>query len=162
MYSADFQHNVEVAKTAEGIAKEILEKHTKKTIVDVSRDPECYHKGDLLVGEKTYIDVKDDTLIHKTGNVFVETLKIWPSGAVTNGWVTSQYNYLAIVSQPDQKFYLIDFKALKQCYKQIGRFVKANNGDNITQGYVCSLKKLRDKGVVKFETSYISHVYDDI
>ena len=53
----------------------------------VRDNPEYFHIGDLITADGKGWDVKDDGVIHRTGNVFCETRKHWKSGGHSDGWM---------------------------------------------------------------------------
>jgi hypothetical protein len=64
------------------------------------------------------IEVKNDEVIHKTGNVLCEeevyykSYDFWKSG-----FMYSDYEIYCVVSEADRRIYVIDFKVLKAHYK---------------------------------------------
>ena len=155
-YTADFKHNVKVSLEAEEIARDLLEQLTLDAFVSVRDEPEFFHVGDLLNQNGEGFDVKDDGIIHKTGNVFCEVRKRWKNGAVTDGWMLNgEYDYLVILDRVKQNIYVLDFKKLKRVYRSSGRSVCGiDMGDNYTDGFLISLKKCRALGVVVDEARY--------
>lgn len=156
-YTEDFQHNVRVSLEAENIAKELLEQLTWETFVSVRDDPKFFHVGDLLDSHGKGYDIKDDGVINRTGNVFCETKKHWKNtGTITDGWMlNSEYDYLCVLDRVKNHIYLLDFEALKRVYTSQGRrILKVNMGDNYTDGYIISVDKCRDLGVLVDESAY--------
>lgn len=154
-YTADFQNNVKVSLEAENIAKDLLGQLIPNTkFTSVRDDAAYYHIGDLLGNDGKGYDVKDDGIIHRTGNVFCEELKIWKSGIITDGWMRNgQYDYLCILDQIDHHFYVLDFPKLKRVYKN-GKDITTDMGDNDTFGYIYPLRKCREQRILLFETEY--------
>lgn len=166
-YTKDFQHNVKVSLEAEEIARELLEQLTLDEFVSVRDDPAFYHVGDLLNQNWESFDVKDDGVIHRTGNVFCETRKRWKSsGTVTEGWMLNgEYDYLVVLDRVKHHIYILDFEKLKKVYRTSGHAVYGiDMGDNYTDGFVISLKKCRALGVLIDEAEYeyndTGHYYD--
>ena len=158
-YTSDFNNNVKVSKEAEDITMQLLHQLvTGVKFKSVRDDQACYHLGDILGSDGEYYDVKDDGVVHRTGNVFCEEKKLWNSGKVTDGWMRNgEYNYLCVLDMIDKNLYVLDFEKLKKVYKQ-GRFITTNMGDNRTTGYCFPLRKCREQGILVYETEY---VYDD-
>ena len=159
-YTANFQHNVKISLEAEEIAQQLLGQLTHKKFVSVRDDPEFFHVGDLLSPDGKGYDVKDDGVIHRTGNVFCEVKKKWKNGGVTDGWMLNgEYDYLVVLDRVDKNIYVLDFKKLKKIYKSHG-FYRSNidMGDNYTDGFVVSLTKCRRLGVLVHEAQY---TYDE-
>ena len=93
-------------------------------VEDVSDVYECRHKGDIRVtnketGEIKYIDVKDDKVIAKTGNINCEHEVYWKDcDYYQKGYMFSEYNELWVVSKQEKIIYRIDFKVLQKHYKK--------------------------------------------
>lgn len=68
----NFYRDLEKAKKAEAIVKEILSSLTSNyNFIDVSNVPKYYHKGDIVAvdkesGKQIFIEVKDDSRIADT------------------------------------------------------------------------------------------------
>lgn len=108
---------------AEQIVKAVFTSLTDKyTFTDVSNIPSYYHRGDIVAtaadGRQIMIEVKNDEVIHKTGNVLCEeevyykSYDFWKSG-----FMYSDYEIYCVVSEADRRIYVIDFKVLKAHYK---------------------------------------------
>ncbi len=155
-YTADFRHNVKVSLEAENIARELIEQLTLDNLVSVRDEPEFFHVGDLLNQDGQGYDVKDDGVIHRTKNVFCEVKKHWRSGETTDGWMLNgEYNYLCVLDRVKHNIYILDFPKLQKEYKKIG-FPRygINMGDNLTDGFVVSLKRCRKFGLMVCEGHY--------
>lgn len=104
--------------------KHLRKLSTEYKFEDVSDLVEYRHKGDikatcLATGQEIFIDVKDDSVIGSSRNVLCEEENFWKeTGIYTDGFMYSDYDYLAIVSQPERKIYVIDFKILKGIYRR--------------------------------------------
>lgn len=156
-YTEDFQNNVKVSFEAEKIAKDLLEQLTWDTFITVRDDPKYFHVGDLLSSDGKGWDVKDDGVIHRTGNVFCETKKHWKyTGETTDGWMLNgKYDYLCVLDRIDKNIYVLDFNELKKVYKLYGYSRRGiNMGDNYTDGFVLSLCKCRNLGLLIYEAHY--------
>ena len=157
-YTEDFEHNVDVSLEAEQIAQELLEQLTWDQFTSVRDNPAYYHIGDLLDSHGKSYDVKDDGVVHATHNVFCETKKRWKSdGSRTDGWMlNSQYDYLVVLDRVGRHIYLLDFPELKKIYNRCGKPVyNVDMGDNYTNGFVVSLNKCRQFGVMVDESEYV-------
>jgi hypothetical protein len=159
-YTEDFQHNVKVSLEAEEIAQQLLWQLTHKKFTSVRDNPEYFHIGDLLSSDGKGYDVKDDGIIHNSGNVFCEVKKKWKSGKVTDGWMLNgEYDYLVILDRVGKNIYVLDFKKLKKIYKPYGFYKNnINMGDNYTDGFIVSLLRCRMLGVIVHEAQY---TYDE-
>ena len=79
--------------------------------------------GDIIAkkddGEYWYIDVKDDSRIADTHNILCEDKVYYRKQAeFKDGFMHSGYNFLAIVSQPEKKIYIVNFDKLRKHYKE--------------------------------------------
>ncbi len=73
----DFEKDLELGRKAEFLALDVFRKIAPACrFVHVGADKACYYKGDIkaitLDGKETYIEIKDDKCIWKTGNVLCE------------------------------------------------------------------------------------------
>ncbi len=154
-YTTDFNRNVKIAKESEGIALELLAQLVPDgDFVDVSNVSDYYHLGDIMDAKTgRYYDVKDDGVVHRTGNVFCEERKEWRSGQISDGWMYSNYDNLVILDGVSNHIYVLDFSILKKIYKDY-RYVTTNMGDNYTSGYCVPLKACREAGAMLYESAY--------
>lgn len=155
-YTDDLQNNAEIAREAEEITIELLHQIADGvTFTSVHDDPKYYHLGDILSSTGKHYDVKDDGVIHRTGNVFAEEKKYWyRSGTFGDGWMRNgKYDFLCVLDMIDHNLYILDFPKFKKIYKQ-GRYIDTNMGDNRSYGYCVPLKKCRECGVLLYETPY--------
>lgn len=73
----NFKADLEKGHRAEQIVKEVFTNLTDKyTFTDVSNIPSYYHRGDIIAtaadGREIFIEVKNDEVIYKTGNILCE------------------------------------------------------------------------------------------
>lgn len=155
-YGTNLKKNSEVARKAEDISIELLRQLIPdKTFTSVHDDPKCYHNGDILCSDGTYYDAKDDGVIHRTGNVFAEELKRWPSGKTSDGWMRNgEYDYLCVLDMVSKRLYVLDFPIFKKIYKNKNKYVQTNMGDNITHGYCVPLYKCKESGCLLYAIEY--------
>lgn len=125
----NFYRDLEKAKKAEAIVKEVLSSLTSKyEFIDVSNVPKYYHKGDILAvdkesGKQIFIEVKDDSRIADTKNILCEDLVYYyETGEEVKGNFYNDYEVYCIVSQPERKIYFYDFGTLQRVYKSWGEF----------------------------------------
>lgn len=145
---ANFDTDLVKGKRAEQLVKQVFSSLTDKyTFQDVSDDPLYYHRGDLIAtaadGRQIMIEVKNDEVIHKTGNVLCEEEVYMKEGDYYNkGFMYNNYEIYCVVSEPDHKIYVIDFKVLKDHYKS-GQYKFFNYPQQHSDTYLLSL------GVIK-------------
>lgn len=147
----NFKTDLVKGHRAEQIVKEVFTSLTDKyTFTDVSNNPSCYHKGDLLAtaadGRQIFIEVKNDEVIHKTKNVLCEDEVYYKEADYYNkGNMYSDYDIYTVVSEPERKIYVIDFKILKEIYKK-GEFKRINHYAQFTDAYLLSLGMIKKYG----------------
>ena len=167
-YDKRYMEDVNANRPAELIALEVLNNlNNGYTYVDVSQIKQYYCKGDILMkkdGKKTKkIDAKNDGEVADTGNFAVEAggySKIY--GYRKKGWIDSQYDYVAVVSQQAKTIWILSFKRLKEIYKDTaltgGRLVTSEFWDNVKYNYLVPVYKAIELGVV---LAKITYEYDD-
>ena len=130
----NFKTDLVKGHRAEHIVKEVFTALTDKyTFEDVANNPSCYHKGDILAtaadGRKIYIEVKNDEVIHKTSNVLCEEEVYYKdSDYYKDGFMYNDYEIFCVVSEPERKIYVIDFKVLKEHYRK-GHYMRLSYYD---------------------------------
>lgn len=121
---ANFKTDLVKGHRAEQVVKDVFTSLTDKyTFTDVSNNPSYYHKGDLLAtaadGRQIMIEVKNDEVIYKTGNVLCEEEVYYKEADYfKDGYMHSDYEIYVVVSEPERKIYIIDFKILKSIYRK--------------------------------------------
>ena len=121
----DFKKDLENARGAELLTLSLLESLTNDyEFFDMTQDRSWRYKGDIktvckATGKVIGIDVKDDSRIAETRNILCEEENYIKDGDYfIKGNMQSDYDVVAIVSQPERKIYFIDFEILKQNYKK--------------------------------------------
>lgn len=167
-YDKRYMEDVNANRPAELIVLEVLNNlNNGYTYVDVAQIEQYYCKGDILMkkdGKKTKkIDAKNDGEVADTGNFAVEAggySKIY--GYRKKGWIDSQYDYVAVVSQQVKTIWILSFKRLKEIYKDTaltgGRLVTSDFWDNVKYNYLIPVYKAIELGVV---LAKITYEYDD-
>lgn len=159
-YSADFKENVKTALEAEEIAMELVSQIVPEANFISVRDlSEYHHIGDFMdTKTANCYEVKEDSVIHRTHNVFVEDMKFWNNGYVSKGWMHSKYENLVVLDSVCKNIYVLDFKGLIELCNG-ARHVSTFMGDNETTGYLVPLRKCRQFGVLLQEKGY---TYDEV
>ena len=167
-YDKRYMEDVNANRPAELIVLEVLNNlNNGYTYEDVSQIKKYYCKGDILMkkdGKKTKkIDAKNDGEVADTGNFAVEAggySKIY--GYRKKGWIDSQYDYVAVISQQAKTIWILSFKRLKEVYKDTalteGRLVTSEFWDNVKYNYLIPVYKAIELGVV---LAKITYEYDD-
>ena len=167
-YDKRYMDDVNANRPAELIVIEVLNNlNNGYTYVDVAQIEQYYCRGDILMkkdGKKTKkIDAKNDGEVAETGNFAVEAggySKIY--GYRKKGWIDSQYDYVAVISQQAKTIWILSFKRLKEIYKDTaltgGRLVTSEFWDNIKYNYLIPVYKAIELGVV---LAKITYEYDD-
>lgn len=157
--SNQFYKDLARGQRAEQIAIDILRKNISwYNFASVGTEQYYWHKGDILGvredGKITMFEVKDDSRIADTGNVFCEEeVRYYATGTTQIGFMYNQYDILCILSQQDKKLYLIDFNTLKQIYKT-GTFKTAKHQTQETDGYLVPLAQVQAQGGLIATYSY--------
>lgn len=167
-YDKRYMEDVNANRPAELIVLEVLNNlNNGYTYEDVAKIEKYYCKGDILMkkdGKKTKkIDVKNDGEVADTGNFSVESggySKIY--GYRKKGWIDSQYDYVAVISQQAKTIWILSFKRLKEVYKDTalteGILVTSEFWDNVKYNYLVPVYKAIELGVV---LAKITYEYDD-
>ncbi len=155
---SNFSADLAAAKEAEQIVQQVLAAAGCQ-VLDVSDDPQCYHKGDLLItsptGEQRYVEVKDDSRIADTRNILCEEEVFYKeSGRLVLGNMHSDYDIYAVVSQSERKIYFFDFSILKQIYKRFGTYKTIQHPEQYSNCYLLELCRARQFGALITKINY--------
>lgn len=117
------------------------------TVVDVSGNPEYWYKDiDFIITSPTTgavktFEVKWDSRINQTGNLFLETYNIHSKGC--QGWFNfCQADYLAYGDAKAHYFYIIPMEQLRERAKQLPSRMSNCGTDSI--GQLVSIKDIED------------------
>ena len=117
------------------------------TVKDVSNNPDYWSKDiDFIItspasGEVKTFEVKWDSRIHKTGNLYLELSNVNSKGGV--GWFNfCEADYIAYGDAARRKFYIIPLLELKERVEQLPRRYAQCGGDSI--GLLVSLDSIKD------------------
>ena len=120
----NFKADLAKGKRAEYIVKEVFSSLSNKyKFEDVSNIPSYYHRGDILAtaadGRQIFIEVKNDEVIHSSGNVLVEEEVYYKDYDYSkSGFVYNDYEIYCVVSEPAHRIYIMDFKVIKDNYRK--------------------------------------------
>lgn len=144
----NFKRDLAFGQEAEQIVREVFSSLDDSRIYeDVGGNPFYYHIGDIKVtdkesGEVRYIEVKNDSVIHKTGNVLCEDEVYYKRhDYLTNGNMYSNYDIYAVVSQEQRKIYVIDFRVLKKNYRK-GSFKVIEHPQQTSYVYLLDINEI--------------------
>lgn len=160
-----FKEDLAAAKPAERMVRLALESAYEGkdvTFEDVSDEKECRYKGDIKVclgnGKAQYIDVKDDGVWARSGNLLAEDMVWYCNSGKQDGFMRhAKYNIVAYHSKKLSKILLIDFKKWKAEYKKPNNGwykVIPHGGTQTTYGYLNPIEKMKELGVVMMEIDY--------
>ena len=145
----NFEDDNKIGENGEKIFKEFMESHNLK-YTDVSKVDE-YQDIDVdfivhLENGKILVEVKNDTRIHSTDNIFYETISNVDFG--TPGcFEKTKSNVIVICSEQDKTLYIVktaDLRNYVHQNKNSLRFVERVSGSN-SAGYLVPKSRIMDK-----------------
>lgn len=159
MMVTGFYKDLAQAQGAEVLVLEELSKRTndyKFEHVGTNRD--YFYKGDIKVvansGEQIFVEVKNDSVIAKTGNILCEEEVYYKeTDWYGKGNMQSDYDIYAIVSEAERRIYLLDFKILKASYRA-GEYKVIEHPSQITYCYLLPLGVAKKVGAVITTLNY--------
>ncbi len=110
------------------------------TLEYVGDDPDYWHRDiDFIINGKTTVEVKWDSWINATGNLFIETANPRSKGGL--GWyLFCEADYLAYGDSRANKFYIIKMSELRDYITTHNLELKTTNDG--AQGYLVALKDI--------------------
>ena len=148
-YVQNFFSDLAEAKKTEELVRNVFGEMTDEyEFEDVSNERQFFHRGDIraihkATGKEVFIEVKDDSRIHNSKNILCEEEVYFKENDYwQKGCMHSNYDIYVVVSRKIHKIYVIDFKKLRQFYKD-GEFKKV---DHAAQTTYCYLYPLGDAG----------------
>lgn len=148
----EFAADNEIGKRGERIFMDFLCRHGY-SFTDVSDDRE-YQKQDVdvlieskkMAGKQIPVEIKNDTMIHRTGNIFFETMS--NVDYATDGcFQKTKADIMVIVSEPEKSIYLVDAQFLKKYVTESAkslRFISRVPGSN-SCGYLIPVRNISDR-----------------
>ena len=150
----NWERDLAKGRRGERIVLNALSAHyTNYTFEDVADKREYFKYGDIRAisndGSFFMFEVKNDEVIATSRNVLCEELVAYKdTGEIKDGFMYNYYQYYCIVSEPERKIYILDFKVLKKLYKQ-GQYKEFPHKDQTTYGYLLPLKQIeRNDGIL--------------
>lgn len=148
----NFQRDLAKGKVGERIVKEVFTALTDDfTFEDVSNEACFYYRGDIKAidkktGKEYFIEVKNDSRIGDTKNILCEEEVYYKQyDYFGRGNMDGDSDIFTIVSQPEEKIYVIDFKVLKKNYR-LGQFRKLEHPQQFSYVYLLPLSTIKRLG----------------
>ncbi len=153
----EIQVLIEPINAGENELKEYLRARNYK-VIDVSDNPHYWKKDiDLFAmdqeGQITSIEVKWDSVISKTGNLFIETMT--NSQKQIKGWFTfCEAEYLYYGDSKNKLFYVIEMAQLREYIEANKanlevRRANENNGMKTSEGYIIPIEALTFASIIQ-------------
>lgn len=123
--SGNVKGDAEIARESEEKTIRILKTaYSYATFEHLHDKPQYWHRGDIRVfngKREMYGDVKDESVIHRTNNVFAENYKRFYSnpGKKADGWMrSSDCDAVFILDDVKGNLYVLNFKELGGIYEK--------------------------------------------
>lgn len=171
---SDFQSQLKVANKDELFVTELLNKNDINTTYSWVGDEEKYwHYGDIKAedGDSQYfIDVKSDDCICRTHNFLAEHKVMYRKGMKwTDGFMTSHYDFVFVLSKAEHKIYVLDFAKWQQKYQKWYKkhlIIPHNDKNGVflqkSDAYLMSIDMAKDLRVLIGEITYTDDFELDI
>ena len=156
---SNFHKDLEKGKIAESIVREVFASLTSDyRFEDVSNDFRYFYMGDIKAvsaeGKEIFIEVKNDSRIHQTGNILCEDEVYYKQhGYYSNGNMHCKTDIFVVVSIATNKIYVIDFKVLKNHYRE-GRFLEIDYPQQSSLVYLLPISRVKQLGGLIAEIDY--------
>lgn len=147
----NFARDLAIGKRAEEIVYDTLSALDKDSKYEMVGDnPLYYHTGDIRVidkaGNERFIEVKNDSVIHKTGNVLCEDEVYYKQhDYLKDGNMYSNYDIYAVVSEEQREIYVFDFRVLKKNYRK-GEYKVIDWPQQTSYVYLLNIKEIERLG----------------
>ncbi len=155
----NFYRDLNKARSAEKLVKDVFSQLTDNyDFEEVGNNRAYFHKGDIIAtgkdGRKIMIEVKDDGVIYKSGNVLCEEEVYYDEiQDYIKGNMYSDYQIYCVVSQPERAIYVIDFNKLRENYKK-GEYKEIKHYDQTSICYLCNLAQVKQWGALIKKVKY--------
>ena len=148
----NFQRDLSKGKEAERVVFNTLSAlYPDYTFEDISDQREYRRIGDIKAinnstGVVSYFEVKNDSVIHNTGNINCEEEVYYnDDDRVVKGFMYNDYQYYCILSAQERKIYIIDFKILQENYKK-GQLKIMEHYDQMSYCYLLPIGYIKKLG----------------
>ena len=161
---SNFERDLKRGKVGENIVKEAFAALTDDfAFEDVSNDRCFFYCGDIKAidkknGKEYFIEVKNDSRIADTGNILCEEEVYYKKyDYFGRGNMDGNSDIFAVVSESEEKIYVIDFKILQKNYR-LGEFKKLDYPQQFSYVYLLPLGTIKKLGGLIAVVDYSSAV----
>lgn len=154
-----FFEDLAYAREAEQLVADVFSGLTTEyTFENVGDERKYFYKGDIKAtaadGREIFIEVKDDSVIHRTKNILCEEEVYYKySDYYGKGNMQADYDIYAVVSKEERKIYVIDFEMLQSIYER-GEYKVIEHPAQITYCYLLPLGVAKRLGAVITTVNY--------
>lgn len=148
-----FYEDLAQAREAEQLVLDVFSNLSKDyKFENVGAERKYFYKGDIKAtaadGREIFIEVKDDSVIHRTKNILCEEEVYYKSNDYYGkGNMQSDYDIYVVVSKEERKMYVIDFEMLQNIYER-GEYKVIEHPAQITYCYLLPLGVAKRLGAV--------------
>lgn len=141
----DFEEQCKIEEEMTPIIMAFLQERFDGIVEDIRY---LHSEGDFRVGQLTF-DLKADTRVGQTQNLFIEIASVVKDGKVQKqGWLHNQNtDWILYVSTEDLQLFMLDLKRLQKYYEAIRQYpfreIKQNR-DYVTQGHIVPLRIIQN------------------
>lgn len=143
----NFEKDLTTGRRGEDIVLKVFSSlDSERTYERVADNPLYYYKGDIKVTDKSgnvrYIEVKNDSVIHNTGNILCEEEVYYKRyDYYGKGNMSSDYDIYAVVSEQRREIYVFNFERLKQIYRK-GIYKEIEHKQQITYCFLLDINEI--------------------
>lgn len=154
-----FYEDLAKAQEAEKLVQQVFQGLTNEyKFLWVGDQREYRYKGDVIAetadGRRIFIEVKADEVIAKTQRVLCEEENyLKDDGRFIKGNMQCDSDIFVVVSQSENKMYIIDFKKLQQIYKK-GEYKRIPHSHQDTYCYLLDLCRVSQWGALITTINY--------
>jgi hypothetical protein len=147
----NFARDLAIGKKGEEIVLNTFSKLTTEYKFESISDMRCFfYRGDIKAvdksGKEIFIEVKNDSRIADTGNILCEEEVYYKNNDyIGKGNMFSDNDIFAVVSQPEKKIYVVDFKILKANYRK-GEYREIEHPQQTSYCYLMPVSKIKKLG----------------
>lgn len=148
-----FYEDLAQAREAEQLVLDVFSNLSKDyKFENVGAERKYFYKGDIKAtaadGREIFIEVKDDSVIHRTKNILCEEEVYYKyNGVFDKGNMQSDYDIYVVVSKQERMMYVIDFEILKKIY-EMGEYKVIEHPNSTTYCYLLPVYVAKRQGAV--------------